>query len=125
MAMAIDDYIAEFPQAAQVALQAVRRTLAAAMPDADEMVSYGIPTFKRNGSYVAYFAEFKRHVSIYPLTTCPDFEEELAPYRSGRATVKFPLDAPMPLDLIARIAAFLAAEHDRRTNEKQKQKGHG
>jgi uncharacterized protein YdhG (YjbR/CyaY superfamily) len=117
MATAIDDYIAGFPGEAQAALHAVRRALAAAIPDAEESISYRIPTFKLNGSYVFYFAGFKKHVSIYPLLSETDFEEEVAPYRSGRATVKFPLNAPMPLSLIAKIAAFMVAENKRRMAE--------
>jgi uncharacterized protein YdhG (YjbR/CyaY superfamily) len=117
MKTAIDDYIAGFPDEAQVALRAVRRTLAAAMPDAEESISYRIPTFKLNRSYVAYFAGFKKHVSIYPLLSETEFEDEVAPYRSGRATVKFPLNAPIPLPLIAKIAAFMVAENARRIAE--------
>jgi uncharacterized protein YdhG (YjbR/CyaY superfamily) len=120
MATAIDDYIAGFPDEAQVALRAVRRTLAAAMPDAEETISYRIPTFKLSGSYVVYFAGFKKHVSIYPLLSETEFEEEVAPLRSGRATVKFPLSAPMPLPLIAKIAEFMVAENARRMAETYK-----
>jgi uncharacterized protein YdhG (YjbR/CyaY superfamily) len=122
MPTAIDDYIAGFSDEAQAALQAVRRTLAAAMPDAEESISYQIPTFKLNGSYAVYFAGFKKHVSIYPLLSETDFEEEVAPYRSGRATVKFPLNAPMPLPLISKIAAFMVAENARRMAESSKKK---
>lgn len=120
----IDDYISDFPEDAQAALRDVRRTLAAAMPDAEESISYRIPTFKRDGSPVAYFAGFKKHVSVYPLLAEPGFEDEVATYRSGRATVKFPLNAPMPLPLIARIAAFMVAEHARRAAERSLKKAH-
>jgi uncharacterized protein YdhG (YjbR/CyaY superfamily) len=123
MATAIDDYIAGFPDEAQIALRAVRRTLAAAMPDAEETISYRIPTFKLGGSYVVYFAGFKKHVSIYPLLSETEFEEEVAPYRSGRATVKFPFNTPMPLPLIARIAAFMVADNARRTTDKSRRRG--
>jgi uncharacterized protein YdhG (YjbR/CyaY superfamily) len=116
----IDDYIAGFPAATRAALHDVRRTLAAAMPDAEETISYRIPTFRLNGSYVVYFAGFKNHVSIYPLIGQTDFEDEVAPYRSGRATVKFPLDAPIPMPLIAKIAAFMLEEHARRVAAKTK-----
>jgi uncharacterized protein YdhG (YjbR/CyaY superfamily) len=119
----IDDYIAGFPDEAQAALRAVRRTLAATMPDAEETISYRIPTFKLNGSYVVYFAGFKKHVSIYPLLRETEFEEEVTPYRSGRATVKFPFNTPMPLPLIAKIAAFMVADNARRTAEKSRRRG--
>jgi uncharacterized protein YdhG (YjbR/CyaY superfamily) len=116
----IDDYIAGFPDDAQTALHAVRRTIAAALPDAEEVISYRIPTFKRAGTYVIYFAGFKNHISIYPLLTTPDFEDEVAPYRSGRATIKFPLNAPLPLPLIAKIAAFMVDDHARRAADKSR-----
>ncbi len=114
MATTINDYIARFPQDTQAALHALRQTLAAAMPQATESISYGIPTYKLHGVYVAYFAGFKKHVSIYPLSSQPDFENEVAPYRSGRATLKFTLNAAMPLTLMAKIATFMVAENARR-----------
>ncbi len=77
------------------------------MPKAEETISYGIPTFKINGRYVIYFAGYKNHVSVYPAPRDnPEFKKELAEYKGGKGTVQFPLDKPLPLDLISRMTAF-------------------
>jgi uncharacterized protein YdhG (YjbR/CyaY superfamily) len=104
VAQTIDDYIAAFPKDAQQQLQRVRRAIAKAAPDADEAISYRIPTFKLNGHYLIYFAGFKTHIGLYPVQTdSAEFSPELARYASGKATLKFPLDQPLPLELIAKV----------------------
>ena len=110
----VDDYIAAFPDETKLALNDLRRTISGALPGAEETISYGIPTYKIDGLFVVYFAGFKKNVSVYPLISRLDFEDEVAPYRSGRATAKFPLDAPLPLALIAKIATHLLAENQLR-----------
>lgn len=123
MAGSIDAYIADFPDNVQPVLEKIRAMIRTAAPDAEETISYRIPTFKLNGTYLIYFAGFKTHVSLYPiLDKCPGFEEEVAPYRSGRATAKFPLDQPVPYPLIAKIVEFMTQENVRRTLEKPKRK---
>lgn len=123
MADDIDAYIASFPVDVRPILGKIRTTIRNAVPDAVESISYGIPTFKRNGNYLIYFAGFKQHVSIYPiLSECPGFEDELAPYRSGRGTAKFPIAQPIPYPLITKIVAFMAEENARRTAEKSERK---
>lgn len=113
----VDSYVASFPADVQSVLTRIRAAIKKAAPDAEETISYRIPTFKRNGTYLLYFAGFKMHVSIYPiLSECPAFEDELAPYRSGRGTAKFPLDRPVPFDLIDKIVRFMADENARRVS---------
>jgi uncharacterized protein YdhG (YjbR/CyaY superfamily) len=121
MADTIDEYIAGFPSDVQAIMKAIRATIKKIAPEAQEGISYQIPTFKRNGTFLIYFAGFKKHVSLYPiLSECPGFEAELAPYRSGRATAKFPLNHPIPFALIAKIVKFMVEENERRTGTKPK-----
>jgi uncharacterized protein YdhG (YjbR/CyaY superfamily) len=123
MADSIDSYIADFPPDVQLILERIRATIKTAVPDAVETISYRIPTFKLNGTYLIYFAGFKKHVSVYPiLDECTGLENELAPYRSGRGTAKFPLSQPIPFLLIAKIVEFMARENARRTLDKPNRK---
>ena len=103
----IDEYIASFPEATQKSLNKIRSTIRKVVPKAEETISYGIPTFKINGRYVIYFAGYKNHVSVYPAPRGnPEFKKELSVYKGGKGTVQFPLDRPLPLELITRIAKF-------------------
>ncbi len=121
MTGAIDSYIANFPADVQLILEKIRATIHKSAPDAIETISYRIPTFKLNGTYLIYFAGFKKHVSVYPIPSdCPEFENELVPYRSGRGTAKFPLNQPVPFQLIAKIVRFMAQQNMRRTAGKLK-----
>jgi uncharacterized protein YdhG (YjbR/CyaY superfamily) len=100
----IDAYIATFPKGVQSQLQKVRRAIAKAAPGAEETISYRIPTFKVNGRYLIYFAGFKSHIGLYPVhADGAGFSAAMARYASGKATLKFPLDEPLPLDLIAQV----------------------
>jgi uncharacterized protein YdhG (YjbR/CyaY superfamily) len=106
----VDAYIGSYPPEVQPILHEVRRTIRRAIPDAEEAISYGIPTFTLGGRYVVYFAGWKGHVSIYPVPGGDEaFEREIAPYRSGKGTLRFPLGRPIPYELIARLARLLAA----------------
>jgi uncharacterized protein YdhG (YjbR/CyaY superfamily) len=116
----IDDYIGTFPEDIQTILQKVRRTIKAAAPEAGEKISYGMPTFTLNGKYLIYFAGWKHHISIYPIPTGNDaFHEEIAPYMSGKGTLKFPIDKPVPLKLITEIVKLKVAENSSQTDTKQ------
>jgi uncharacterized protein YdhG (YjbR/CyaY superfamily) len=108
----VDEYIAAQPAAARVALQRVRAAIRRAVPGADEVISYQIPTFKRDGRYVVYFAGWKQHYSLYPATRelAEAFAEKLAPYAVDKGTIRFPLKEPVPVKLIERIARFMAKE---------------
>jgi uncharacterized protein YdhG (YjbR/CyaY superfamily) len=100
----IDDYIATFPKEVQALLHKVRRAIAKAAPHAEEAISYRIPTFRLNGHYLIYFAGYKAHIGLYPVhADGAEFSPEMARYASGKATLKFPLNEPLPLDLIAKV----------------------
>ncbi len=119
----IDEYIAGFPAGTQEVLQQVRATIRAAAPDAEEAISYQIPTFRLKGRYLIYFAGFKQHVSVYPAPVKnPEFAEEMAVYGSGAGTAKFPLSKPIPFDLITRLVQFRIAETLRLVEAKGKKK---
>jgi uncharacterized protein YdhG (YjbR/CyaY superfamily) len=100
----IDEYIDGFPREVREILERVRSTIRDAAPGAEETISYQIPTFTLNGTYLIYFAGFKKHVSVYPAPVGnADFAEEMRMYGSGKGTAKFPLDKPIPFDLITRM----------------------
>ena len=102
----VDEYIASFPEEYRTTLEKVRRTMRSAAPGTEETISYGIPTFTLNGRYVIYFARWKRHISIYPIPQGDDaLRRELAPYVAAKGTLRFPLDKPIPYDLIERLTA--------------------
>lgn len=104
----------------QQVLRQVRATIRDAAPDARETISYQIPTFALDGHPVVYFAGFKKHVSVYPAPVgSAEFAEEMATYGSGRGTAKFPLDRPIPFDLIRRIVDFRLRETRERSAKRK------
>ncbi len=107
----VADYIAGFPKDVQKILRTIRKTIRAAAPDAEESISYRIPTYKLNGPLI-YFAAYKAHIGLYPITAPvrAKFKRELAGYKGGKGTVQFPLDEPIPYALIARIVKLKVAE---------------
>jgi len=102
----IDTYIAAFPVEVQAILESLRAAIRAAAPDAVEAISYQMPTFKLKGKNLAHFAAYKHHIGFYP-TPAPieHFAEELTPYKTSKGAVQFPLDQPLPFELIKRIVA--------------------
>lgn len=108
----IDEYIAGFPDEVQQILQTVRTTIRQATPEAEETISYAIPTFNLNKRNLVHFAGFKNHIGFYPAPTGSEaFKEELSLYKTGKGSVQFPLNKPMPLDLITRIVEFRVKEN--------------
>ncbi len=106
----IDEYIAGFPEDVQAILQRVRQTIKAAAPNAQETINYQMPTFTLNGNLV-HFAAFKNHIGFYPTPTgIEQFKDELSVYKGAKGSVQFPLDKPMPYDLIRRIVVFRVEE---------------
>lgn len=106
----VDDYIASFPPDVQPLLQQVRQAILAVVPAAGETISYQIPTVTLGGKAILYFAGWKHHISLYPAPRGDDaFERQLAPYRSEKSTLKFPLSKPVPYDLIGQVARLAAA----------------
>jgi uncharacterized protein YdhG (YjbR/CyaY superfamily) len=117
----IDEYIAGFPPTAQVALRRVRMAIRAALPKAEEAISYRIPTYRLHGRYVIYFAGWKQHYSLYPAgdRLVSAFKDKLAPYEvNGKGTIRFPLAEPVPVKLIAGIARFRGREAAEREKAK-------
>lgn len=110
--ISIDDYIAAQPEAARDSLQRVRAAIRGALPDTAEAISYRIPTYKSHGRAVIYFAGWKKHYSLYPVSEplVAAFRQELSPYVVEKGTIRFPLGAPVPADLIRRIARFRGEE---------------
>ena len=107
----IDEYIANFPPDVQAILQQIRATIHEAVPEAEEAISYQMPTFKLHGNLV-HFAAFKNHIGFYPTPTgIQQFEAKLAPYGGGKGSAKFPLDQPIPYDLIREITLYRAEEN--------------
>jgi uncharacterized protein YdhG (YjbR/CyaY superfamily) len=107
----IDEYMKDLPLEVREKLEQVRATVREAAPEAKEKISYNMPAFTLNGNLV-YFAAFKSHIGFYPIPSGIEaFKEELAKYQQGKGSVQFPLDQPMPLDLIRRIVLFRAEEN--------------
>ncbi len=106
----IDEYIAGFPAATQKVLEEVRALISAAAPGATETISYAVPTFDLNG-HLVHFAGYRSHIGLYPGPSGIEaFREELKPYKSAKGSVQFPLDRPLPRDLIRRIVEFRVQE---------------
>src|SRR5258708_471620 len=102
----IDDYIGDYPSNVQVLLQKMRQTIRKAAPQAEETISYGIPTFKLNGNLV-HFGGFKDHISFFPTGAGVEaFKKELSQYSNAKGTVRFTLDQPIPYNLITKIVKF-------------------
>lgn len=107
------EYLATLDPDVKRTLTTVRQTIRKAVPDADEVISYQIPAYKLNGSYVLYFAGFKDHFSLScppPFTVFEAFAKQLAPYKVTKSAIRFPLDEPVPVKLITAIAKFRAKE---------------
>ncbi len=108
----IDEYITAFPEETGRLLNQIRSAIQKAAPQAEETISYAIPTFKLNGRPLIYFAGYKNHVAVYPVPRGNEaFAEELAAYKGGKGTARFPLDKPLPLQLISRIVQFRMEEN--------------
>lgn len=108
----VDEYIASQPEAVRSILERVRSAIRKAVPEAEEVISYKIPTYKLPGGPVLYFAGWKKHYSLYPVTerVVSAVKDELASYEINKATIRFPLSEPVPVKLIGRIAKFRAQE---------------
>ena len=118
----IDEYIAGFAPDIQAILQQIRATIHAAAPTAQETISYQMPTFTLHGNLV-HFAAFKQHIGFYPTPSGTEhFQAALAPYKGGKGSVRFPLDAPIPYDLITAIVTFRVAENEAKAAAKRQKK---
>ena len=110
--LTVDDYISQFPEDVQKILFRVRNIILKNAPEADESISYGMPAYKTFGKPLVYFAGYKNHVGFYATPTGhAEFAKKLSQYKQGKGSVQFPLDKPIPFDLIARIVKFRVNEN--------------
>jgi len=111
----VDAYIAAFPPEVQAILQLIRATVRQVAPEAQETIKYQMPTFTLNGRNLVYFAAFKSHIGFYPAPPSDaGLGEELAAHTSGKGTLKFPLDRPIPLALIERTVRYWMGRRQKR-----------
>ena len=102
----IDQYIAAFPPDVRRTLKGIRATIRKAAPEAEEAISYQMPTYKLHGNLV-HFAAYENHIGFYPAPRAVEaFKKELAAYAGSKGTIKFPIDKPVPLGLISRIVKY-------------------
>jgi uncharacterized protein YdhG (YjbR/CyaY superfamily) len=106
----VDEYIASYPPGVRIILEKIRGIVRKAAPGAEEKISYGMPTFWM-GRNLVHFAAFSKHIGLYPTPSATGvFAGELEPYESGKGSIRFPLDRPIPYDLIKRIVEFRVRE---------------
>jgi uncharacterized protein YdhG (YjbR/CyaY superfamily) len=118
----IDDYIANFPNDVQVTLEKLRATIRKAAPEAIEAISYQMPTFKLHGNLV-YFAAYKNHIGFYPTSTgIIAFKNDLKGFKTSKGAIQFPIDKPLPFDIITKIVKYRVAENKERAETKAKKK---
>ncbi len=111
VANTVDEYMLQFPENVKEALEKLRKTIKAAAPKAEEIISYAMPAYKYHGVLV-YFAGYKNHIGFYGTPSGHQaFEKELSIYKSGKGSVQFPIDKPLPLSLISKIVKYRVAEN--------------
>jgi uncharacterized protein YdhG (YjbR/CyaY superfamily) len=119
-ARTVDEYISRYPENVQVILQKLRDTIKKAAPDAEEIISYQMPAFKQNGNLV-YFGGWKDHIGFYPTAAgVSAFKKELSIYEGAKGSVKFPLDKPIPYELVAKIVKSRVKEKLAKAKSKKK-----
>jgi len=116
----VDEYIAIFPPNVRKILEKIRLTIREAAPDAEEKISYRMPTFYLKGNLV-HFAAFRNHIGFYPTPSGIErFKQEISAYKSSKGAVQFPLDQPIPYDLISKIVKFRVKENLEKAKSKRK-----
>jgi uncharacterized protein YdhG (YjbR/CyaY superfamily) len=108
----VDEYIAQFPEDVQQILVKIREVIKASAPQAEEKISYQMPAFYLNGGLV-WFGAYKQHVGFYPKTSGMEVLEELSAYKGTKGSVHFPLDKPMPYELISKMVKIRVAENQK------------
>jgi uncharacterized protein YdhG (YjbR/CyaY superfamily) len=115
----IDEYISTFPKPVQLKLKMMRETIKKAAPDAGEKIAYGMPTFTLNGNLV-HFAGYEHHIGLYPAPSGIEaFQKELSPYKQGKGSVQFPLDQPIPFDLVTKIVKYRVKKQMEKAKKKK------
>lgn len=103
----IDEYISYFPEEVQKMLEQIRNTIKQTAPEAEETISYAMPAFRFHGKVLVYFASFKNHIGFYPLPQgIKAFEKDIAGYKTSKGAIQFPLNKPVPINLITKIVKF-------------------
>lgn len=118
----IDEYILLYPQEIQEILNTIRKVIKDSAPNAEEKISYGMPTFALNGNLV-HFAAYKNHIGFYPSSSgISSFQQELSEYKTSKGAVQFPIGKPVPYELISQIVKYRVAENQSKAEEKIKKK---
>ena len=110
----IDEYIANFPKNVRDVLEELRLVIRESAPSAEETISYAMPAFKLNGKSLVFFAAWKNHIGFYPAgpSAIKAFKKELSPYKQAKGTIQFPLDKPIPFDLVKKIVKFRVKQNE-------------
>jgi uncharacterized protein YdhG (YjbR/CyaY superfamily) len=120
----IDEYIAGFPENVQVLMQQLRKTINETAPEAKEKISWGMATFTLEGNLI-HFAGNKKHIGLYPgAEVIEAFKEKLNTFKTSKGTIQFPLDKPMPLQLVAEIVSFNMERRKEEAEKRRKGKKH-
>ena len=116
----VDEYLSALPANTKAILKELRKTIKQTAPQAEELISYNMPAFKLDGGLV-WYAAYKEHIGFYPRSSAiKAFKKELAGYEGAKGTVRFPLDKPLPFDLISKIVKFRVKENLEETKAKKK-----
>jgi uncharacterized protein YdhG (YjbR/CyaY superfamily) len=119
----IDEYISKFPPEIQKTLKTLRKVIKESAPDTEEKISYQMPTFTLNGKNLVHFAAYKNHIGFYPTPGGIEaFKKELSEYKGAKGSVQFPINKPIPYELITRIVKFRVAENSKEAEGKLKKK---
>jgi uncharacterized protein YdhG (YjbR/CyaY superfamily) len=108
----VDQYVAEFPEEIQPLLGQIRKIILRLAPEAEEGISYGMPAYRLNGKPLVYYAAYPRHIGLYATPSAHSvFADKLTGYKQGKGSVQFPLNLPIPFDLIEQIVLFRVNEN--------------
>jgi len=108
----IDKYISQFPSEIQTVLKKLKKTIKESAPNAEETISYGIPTFDMYGKHLVHFAIFRHHIGFFPTPSAIiAFKNELSEYKTSKGTIRFPIEKPLPFELIKKIVLFRVKNH--------------
>lgn len=115
---AIDEYIKTFPEDIQIILEKIRKVIEDCAPRSEEAMKYGIPTFKLNGRNLVHFAAINNHIGFFPTPSAiVTFKKELSGYKTSKGTIQFPLNKPVPFDLVKKITVFRTEEVMKKTKK--------
>jgi uncharacterized protein YdhG (YjbR/CyaY superfamily) len=119
----IDEYIAAFPEETQKLLEELRSAIKASAPEAEEKITYQMPTFDLNGRHLVYFSAWKHHIGLYPVPAGnEEFEKEISKYKGAKSALNFPIDQPLPLKLINKFVKLRVAENSKTVETKPRRK---